>query len=152
MSNYESTAFSSEIVARFRGLIARYDINQADLAVLCDVSQSQFSKIIRGVRPISLDQFVALCDALDVSVDEIISDVTEYLANRHLHASPVQYVEDESRLPEPRPWHRGIRLDPWAEAAGARLGVGDQRDDFDLVANDSINEFPEGNDADYDQA
>lgn len=32
------------------------------------------------------------------------------------------------------------------------LSVDGSRDDFDLVANDSINEFPEGDDADYDQA
>lgn len=140
------------MVARLRGLIARYDINQADLAVLCDVSQSQFSKIIRGVRPITLDQFVVLCDALDLSVDDIVGDVTEYLSNRHLHASPVRFVEDEDRLPKPQPWHSTIQLDPWAVAAGERLGVVRQRDDYDLVANESINEFPEGNDAEYDHA
>lgn len=31
-------------------------------------------------------------------------------------------------------------------------GSADTQDDFGLVANDTINEFPEGNDADYDQA
>ncbi len=30
--------------------------------------------------------------------------------------------------------------------------VARRREDYDLVANESINEFPEGNDADYDHA
>lgn len=152
MSNYESTAFSGEIVSRLRGVIARYDINQADLAALCDVSQSQFSKIIRGVRPMTLDQFASLCDALDVDMNDLISDVTEYLSVRSLHASPVRLVEEEDRLSKPEPWHRSANLDPWASAARDRVAVGGTREDYDLVANDSINEFPDENDADYDHA
>ncbi len=132
MSNYEPTAFSSEAIKRLRGLIARYDINQAELAVLCDVSQSQFSKIIRGIRPMTLDQFAALCDALDVSVDDFVNDVTEYLANRQLHASPLIYVEDEDRLDPPLPWSGTMALDPWATAAAERLP------NYALAASDDL--------------
>ncbi|PRB01797.1 hypothetical protein CQ047_18235 [Microbacterium sp. MYb72] len=39
-----------------------------------------------------------------------------------------------------------------AERAASAADVTGQRQDYDLVANDSINEFPEGNDADYDHA
>lgn len=34
----------------------------------------------------------------------------------------------------------------------ARRNVARRREDYDLVANDSINEFPDGNDTDYDHA
>lgn len=75
MTNYEPSALSKESCARLRGLIARFDVNQADLAIICDVSQSQFSKIIRGVRPMTIDQLAALCEALDVDVLEFLTGV-----------------------------------------------------------------------------
>lgn len=150
MTNYEPTAFSREVCARLRGLIARYDVNQADLALLCDVSQSQFSKIIRGVRPLSVDQLAALGEALDIDLPEFLTEVDEFVRNRDFRAAPLRYVEDGERLDVPVAiYDQHVTLDPWAKAAHARMPA---RSDYGLVANESINEFPEGNDADYDHA
>ncbi|WP_433584603.1 helix-turn-helix domain-containing protein [Microbacterium hydrocarbonoxydans] len=119
MSNYEQTAFAREIIARLRGYIARYDLNQADLAALCDVSQSQFSKILRGVRPMTLDQLAAICGAMDVELDQLVGEVEEFLADRDELASPVSYVLDGVRRTEPHRYENA-QLDPWAAAARRR--------------------------------
>jgi transcriptional regulator with XRE-family HTH domain len=129
VNNYAPTTFAQQVTARLRGLIARYDLNQVDLAELCDVSQSQFSKIIRGVRPMSLDQFAALCDALDVDYLELLEEVREYISARVIQASPVVFVDDEERLDEPTVYDTGrIPLDGYASLAlrrrQERLGVG----------------------------
>ncbi|MBS0231742.1 MAG: helix-turn-helix transcriptional regulator [Proteobacteria bacterium] len=122
MSNYNPTAFSTQVVARLRGLIAQYDVNQADLAQLCDVSQSQFSKIIRGVRPMTLDQFVAICDALGVSAQELVEQALSYTETRHLSASPLVFVEHGDRLSKPRELEFE-EFDSWAQGAYGRLDV-----------------------------
>lgn len=110
-----------EITDRLRGQIARFDVNQAELAVLCDVSQSQFSKIIRGARPMTVDQLVVICDALAIDVGQFMQEVEDFV--RHLDfdlTSPVVYVEDGRRTDEPfardEDW-----LDPWGKAAYSRL-------------------------------
>ncbi|WP_102191529.1 hypothetical protein [Microbacterium aurantiacum] len=41
---------------------------------------------------------------------------------------------------------------PWAELMTRAENVARRQDDYDLVANESINEFPEGNDADFESA
>ncbi|MDQ1111091.1 transcriptional regulator with XRE-family HTH domain [Microbacterium testaceum] len=121
MSNYSPTTVAREIIDRVRGLIARYDVSQAELAVLCDVSQSQFSKIIRGTRPMSLDQLVIICDALAIDLGQLVSEVEDFVADRDLPASsPIYYVEEGRRLPEAAerlPEH----FDAWAQAAWDRL-------------------------------
>ncbi len=121
MSNYSPTTAAREIIDRIRGLIARYDVSQAELAVLCDVSQSQFSKIIRGTRPMSLDQLVIICDALAIDLGQLVSEVEDFVMDRGLPASsPIYYVEEGRRLPEVSerlPEH----FDAWAQAAWERL-------------------------------
>lgn len=122
MTNYEPTAFAKEVCARLRGLIARYDVNQSDLALICDVSQSQFSKIIRGVRPMTVDQAAALCDALDVDLATFMTEVDEFRHARNLRSSPLRYVDDGDRLDEPvKVYEQRVALDPWAAAARSRL-------------------------------
>lgn len=110
-----------EIISRLRGQIARFDVSQAELAVLCDVSQSQFSKIIRGTRPMSVDQLVVICDALAIDLGELTREVEDFLADRDLgQASPIVYVEEGGRLD--KPYERSEDwLDEWGKAARARL-------------------------------
>ncbi|MBP2420016.1 helix-turn-helix domain-containing protein [Microbacterium imperiale] len=134
-----------EIISRLRGQIARFDVNQTELAVLCDVSQSQFSKIIRGTRPMSLDQLVVICDALAIDLGELTREVEDFLANRDLgQASPIVYVEEGARIDPP--YERSDDwLDDWGKAARQRLhpqnvvrvkfGVGPPaEDELDAVA------------------
>ncbi|MFI8593747.1 helix-turn-helix domain-containing protein [Microbacterium sp. NPDC078428] len=145
MTNYAPTAFSREITARIRGYIARFDLNQADLAILCDVSQSQFSKIIRGVRPITVDQLAAICDAIGINIDELARDAHQFVDERDLSAAPIRYVEDGARIANPDPYVDEA-LDEWARAAKQRLtgnvihghfGVGTTNEDLDAVARNT---------------
>lgn len=121
MTNYAPTAFSREITARIRGYIARFDINQADLAILCDVSQSQFSKIIRGARPMTIDQLAAICSSLGIDLSTLVEEVETFVSDRQLLPTPVQYVTDEERAATPTTWSDDW-LDEWALAAKKRIG------------------------------
>lgn len=144
MSNYQPTRFAAELTARLRGAVARYDINQAVLAALCGVSQSQFSKIIRGLRPMSVDQYAVLCDALEIHPDQLAQEVEEFLADRpNAEPSPIRLVDEGER--------RGVtfvrpesQMDAWAleakrrwlEVAGS-VGV-DERDEIKSFTGDSL--------------
>lgn len=155
MTDYTPTRFSTELVARLRGHIARYDLNQNDLAALCDVSQSQFSKIIRGVRPITVDQIAALCAALDLTISELVGEVEAFLEHRDgSDASPVRFVWAGEKLSSPEPIEQ-VYQDAWARASDSRMWGIDVRsrgEDYDLVANESIDEASRTTDADYDNA
>lgn len=145
MTDYAPTAFSREIAARIRGYVARYDVAQADLAILCDVSQSQFSKILRGVRPMTVDQMAVICEALGVDMSLLVMEVWNFVKERDLGSSPVIYVEFDERLVTPIVWRDDV-LDAWGKQALARIDVGgaaqdelhaaDLRNDFDLAASD----------------
>src|SRR3546814_15326237 len=118
--SYTPTAFYREITSRIRGHIARFDINQADLAVLCDVSQSQFSKIIRGVRPMTIDQLAVICDAIEIDVIALVSDVETFVQERSESPSPMRYVLDQERVYAPEQSDANW-LDGWGVADLARL-------------------------------
>ncbi|GGO59003.1 hypothetical protein GCM10010910_00910 [Microbacterium nanhaiense] len=120
MNNYTATAFSREAMSRLRGLIARFDINQADLAVLCDVSQSQFSKMVRGLRPMSVDQLAVTLEALGQDIGKFVTEIESFLANRAEYSSPIQYVIDDEREVDAAPFSDSM-LDGWGRAARARL-------------------------------
>lgn len=136
MTNYEPTLIFREIAARLRGRIARFDLNQADLAKICGVSQSQFSKIIRGTRPMTVDQLAAVCEALGLSIGQLVSEVEEFAQERLSGSSPVAYVEDDERLDKP-----SIRKPEWLDGFGrealTRFNVPattDTQDDYERVA------------------
>lgn len=136
MNNYEPTLIFREIAARLRGRIARFDLNQADLAKICGVSQSQFSKIIRGTRPMTVDQLAAVCEALGLSVGQLVGEVEEFAQERLSGSSPIAYVEDDERLDTP-----SVRRPEWLDGFGRealeRLDVATTehtRGDYDRVA------------------
>ena len=124
MTNYSPTAFSREIAARIRGHLARFDIKQADLALLCDISQSQFSKILRGDRPMTLDQLVVICDAVEIDLGSLVDDVEHFISERDLTPSPIVFVTDQFRTPEPIRRSESS-LDDWGRSTLARLNVAD---------------------------
>lgn len=135
MTDYTPTRFSAELVSRLRGEIARHDVSQSDLAILCNVSQSQFSKIIRGVRPITLDQAAALAAALDLELPALVRSVELFLAERdNSLPSPVKFVEHGERLRQMK-WLPTSETDAWAADARDRFAaVGGTQDDYELVA------------------
>lgn len=136
MNNYAPTDISKEIASRLRGQIARYDVSQAELAVLCNVSQSQFSKIIRATRPMTVDQLATICDALAIDMGELLSSVETLIDNQGAHASALSYVDEEIRFDEPYQWSADM-LDAWGQAALTRIAnVPSPREDVALAAYD----------------
>lgn len=59
---------SERMLERFRDELYRQRVTQHQAAAICGVSQSQFSKIIRGVRPMTVEQMFKLADMLGVEI------------------------------------------------------------------------------------
>ena len=137
MNAYAPTAVSKEIASRLRGQIARYDVSQTELAAVCGVSQSQFSKIIRATRPMTVDMLAAICDALAIDMGDLLTSVEALISNQALHASPVSYVDEEVRLETPFIWGPDM-LDAWGRESLTRIGnvpdPADTQEDYGLVA------------------
>lgn len=117
---YTPTRFTRELVSRLRGLMARYDVNQAELALLCDVSQSQFSKMIRGTRPMTVDHMIVISEALGQDISEIIAEVQAFMNGLAEIPSPLHYVSGGVRVGDPTPVPDS-ELDQWGRATLARL-------------------------------
>ncbi len=120
MSDYTPTFVAKQIAARLRGAIAQHNISQAQLAIICDVSQSQFSKIIRGVRPMTVDQLVALSEALGIDLGALVAEITDRASAMDQLSSPVVYVEDGITREDPAKWD-GRFLDTYGIRALARM-------------------------------
>jgi len=100
VSDYTPTFVAKQVAARLRGAIAQHSISQAELAILCDVSQSQFSKIIRGVRPMTVDQLVVLAEALGLDLGAMLAELASLASSADQVSSPLIYVEDGMTLDE----------------------------------------------------
>lgn len=68
------------VAGALRGLLARYQIRQVDMAKVLGISQSHMSLILRGARPIDLDQFVTMCTALGVSAADLLDEAESFRA------------------------------------------------------------------------
>lgn len=102
MNDYAPAFATAQIIARVRGAIAQHRVSQAQLAAICDTSQSQFSKIIRGTRPMTLDQLVVLADALDLDLPAIIAEVEEMVFDGDgRRPAAMVFVEDGITLSDP---------------------------------------------------
>lgn len=100
--NYDVNDLTRLIASRIRGLMAQHGVKQADLAASINVSQSQLSKMLRGVRPIDLDQLDGMCLALGQQMSVIVAEAEEILAK--LDAEPSAryiFVDDGLRLETP---------------------------------------------------
>jgi transcriptional regulator with XRE-family HTH domain len=100
--NYEVSDLTRLIASRIRGLMAQHGVKQAEMAAAIGVSQSQLSKMIRGVRPIDIDQLDGMCLALGTDLYSLIKEAEDTLSN--LDAEPnarLIFVDDGVRLAEP---------------------------------------------------
>ncbi|AGW41702.1 hypothetical protein O159_16530 [Leifsonia xyli subsp. cynodontis DSM 46306] len=122
MADYSPTQYAIEITSRLRGLIARYDINQEELALICNVSQSQFSKLIRGVRPMSIDQVAVVLEALGQDFGAFMMEIDSFLMTSDEYSSPISYVDEQRKLPKPRTWTNDM-LDAWGRSTLARMNM-----------------------------
>lgn len=102
MPNYAITDLTRQAASILRGLIARYGITQQQMAEAVGVSQSQLSKMVRGTKPIDLDQLAAMCEALGTSPAVVLREAEDFLADyMSPNAARVIYVEDGLRLSKP---------------------------------------------------
>lgn len=64
---------SKRIAARLRGRASEGGVTQVELAVATDISQSQLSKLLRGVRVFNVDELDAVCQALGLDTGEVVA-------------------------------------------------------------------------------
>lgn len=106
--------FGKAVATQLRARRAHQEMTQQELAERTGISQSQLSKQLRGFRAINLDEFEAICDALDIAMEMIIEaaeidtrdnvrDMSEHRGRRQTHEilpenhiSELPYVADSS--------------------------------------------------------
>lgn len=71
-----------EVAAILRGRQARIGISQRDLAYAAKISQSQLSKVLRGIKPIDLDLLDRLTSTLGLGMSEVVSEADEMTVKR----------------------------------------------------------------------
>lgn len=102
MPNYAITDLTRQTASILRGLIARYGVTQTQMAEAVGVSQSQLSKMIRGTRPIDLDQLAAMCEALGASPSKVLAEAEDFLVNYATpHAAKFIFVMEGIRQEPP---------------------------------------------------
>lgn len=70
-------AVGEEVAAILRAEIARHRFTQAEVAYGAGVDQSQMSKMLRGVRPISIDQLYRVALMLRLDAWAVVRSATE---------------------------------------------------------------------------
>lgn len=102
MPDYAPRDLTRYVAGVIRAEMAKQGVSQEEMADVAGVSQSQFSKMIRGVRPITIDQFAAIAEALDIDFAGTFEAAERYLDNyMEPPRSPVRYVLGGVRLQEP---------------------------------------------------
>lgn len=102
MPNYEVSDLTRYVAAKIRGLMGEHGVTQAELADSIGVSQSQLSKMTRGVRPIDLDQLDGMCMALGVDTGDLIKEAEDTLSNYETKPNAkLLFVDEGIRRAEP---------------------------------------------------
>ena len=78
----EPGPLTKEVAGIIKGKMARYSVSQKEMAEPVGVDQSQLSKMIRGLRPINLDQLEIMCAVLGVEIDDVIDEAHSATTNR----------------------------------------------------------------------
>ena len=65
------------IGSRMKAAREKRHLTQEDLAAIVDLSPTHISVLERGVKPPSLETFVKIANALDVSADVLLQDVVD---------------------------------------------------------------------------
>lgn len=131
MTNSELGELASEVANILRGMVARYSVSQTELAYSTGVSQSQLSKMLRGVRPIDVDTLDAIAHSLGSSASEVVL-AAEKALSVYDRPSPSRmgFVEDGLRAEEPHDYLDGLT------GVTARLrDVGGSRQNYGLAAS-----------------
>lgn len=70
-------SLSRAVGAILAGRASERGLTQGQLGTAAGVSQSQVSKLFRGERALTLDQYDALCEALDLDIVGILIEAEE---------------------------------------------------------------------------
>ncbi len=113
MANYDPSVLTQTVAGIIRGRMARFGIGQAELAAAINVSQSQLSKMVRGIRPIDIDQLDGMAVALGLDAWSVLREAEEAVADWDPdYNTAAVFVEGEARREEPfRPrtrWNRDV--------------------------------------------
>lgn len=108
MANSELGELAVEVANILRGMVARYGLSQMELAEAVGISQSQLSKMLRGVRPMDIDTLDGLAVAMDSSSAEILAEaeltVTQNGRRERLYSTRKTFVLDGLRIENPIDW------------------------------------------------
>ncbi|TIH32692.1 XRE family transcriptional regulator [Subtercola vilae] len=77
--------------------MARFSISQTEMAEEVGVNQSQLSKMIRGLRQITIDQLEIMCEVLDIDSGKLVAAADYAVADRGERPVVMHYVIDGVR-------------------------------------------------------
>ena len=140
--DYETRDLTRQAAALLRGLMARYDVSQRDLANSANLSQSQVSKILRGVKPVTVDELNAMCFALGTDASTLLTEAHNFIRGID---SPIParfiYVDEGLRLAEPydtSDWGSESRIDLPTSKRATRSNVTSSKNGEDPKAVEVI--------------
>ncbi|QIK63797.1 helix-turn-helix transcriptional regulator [Leucobacter viscericola] len=130
MPNYDELDLALHVASQIRALMAKFNISQKDLAESVSISQSQLSKMVRGTRPITIDQLDAICWALGTSPSTLLAEAEEYMSQFDSFPAKARFVSDGLKLKEPF-----VSADMPSLATVTRIGrnVGGKSDDVPVI-------------------
>lgn len=89
----------SDYIERIKQLKSENKITNEELARMSGIPLGTLSKLLAGISDsVKLSNIVAICDALDVSLDYIVSGIPENTNNFTLDGGEIRLVEEYRRL------------------------------------------------------
>lgn len=145
MPDYAPRDLTRYVAGVIRAEMAKQGVSQEEMAEVAGVSQSQLSKMIRGLRAITIDQFAAIAYALEIDFAGTFAAAEKYLSEYIEPPRAVKrYVQEGVRLPEPFdegkwfddepviPLYEKSRRKPKPPTAAGDVG-GFEEDDFEVT-------------------
>lgn len=74
-------AFGKAVARHLQARRAHQQITQQQLSTETEISQSQLSKQLRGLRAISIDEFELICAALNIEMEDILRLAEDEMTN-----------------------------------------------------------------------
>ena len=74
----KQTPFTNQVVENIRKALAKSGLNQAGLAVACDIPENTVSKILGKRQTLTVDHLVKIADALSLRVIDLITWPEEF--------------------------------------------------------------------------
>lgn len=71
-------SFSEQVVANLREIISSKGLKQADVGRYANISESQFSRVLKGSVQLSLNQLADIASGLEMNVIDVITFPDKY--------------------------------------------------------------------------